>query len=69
MFAKSTKTVVAALVLAGTSLTFVANAHAAPVNTQSQAEQSYKKDRHNATDTNGKRPAPPPVVLPGDGRT
>ena len=69
MFAKSTKTVVAALVLAGTSLTFVANAHAAPVNTQSQAEQSYKKDRHNPTDTNGKRPAPPPVVLPGDGRT
>jgi len=55
--------------LAGTSLTFVANAHAAPVNTQSQAEQSYKKDRHNPTDTNGKRPAPPPVVLPGDGRT
>ena len=30
MFANSTKTLVAALVIAGTSLAFVANAHAAP---------------------------------------
>ena len=31
MFAKTTKTLVAALVLAGASITFVANASAAPV--------------------------------------
>ena len=52
MFAKPTKTVVAALVLAGTSLTFVANAHAAPVNTQSQAEQAWM-NRASNPNTNG----------------
>ncbi|HYS48212.1 MAG TPA: hypothetical protein VEM36_05470 [Xanthobacteraceae bacterium] len=51
MFAK---TLIAALVLAGTSLTFVASASAAPKQQgPSQAEQSYLSDRHNPTDTNG----------------
>ena len=47
MFAKPTKVLVAALVLAATSLTFVANAHAAPVNTQSQAEQTWMNRASN----------------------
>ena len=38
--------------LAGTSLTFVANAHAAPVNTQSQAEQTWM-NRASNPNTNG----------------
>src|SRR6266571_1056714 len=50
MFAK---TLIAALVLAGTSLTFVASASAAPKQQgPSQAEQSYLSDRHNPADTN-----------------
>jgi len=52
MFANSTKTLVAALVIAGTSLAFVANAHAAPVNTQSQAEQAWM-NRASNPNTNG----------------
>jgi len=54
MFAKSTKVLVAALVLAATSLTFVANASAAP--RQSgwwQADESYMRDRSDPTNTNG----------------
>ena len=51
MFAK---TLIAALVLAGTSLTFVASASAAPKQQGSwQAEQNYLMERHNPTDTNG----------------
>jgi hypothetical protein len=54
MFAKSTKILVAALVLAGTSLTFVANASAGPGrNGWSPGGESYMQDRGNATNTNG----------------
>jgi Spy/CpxP family protein refolding chaperone len=56
MFTKTTKTLVAALVLAGASITFVANASAAP-QPGSQAEQNWM-DRasnggHHTGDTNG----------------
>jgi hypothetical protein len=57
MFAKSTKVLVAALVLAATSLTFVANASAGPSSGQSGWSQgggeTYMRDRHDATNTNG----------------
>jgi hypothetical protein len=41
MFAKTTKTLVAALVLAGVSITFVANASAAPSKGPTQDELSW----------------------------
>jgi hypothetical protein len=69
MFAKITKTVIGALVLTSVSFAVTASAYSAPRQAPSQTDESYKKDRHNPTDTNGKPPAPPPVVLPGDGRT
>ncbi len=69
MFAKITKTVIGALVLTSVSFAVTATAYSTPRQAPSQTNESYKKDRHNPTDTNGKRPAPPPVVLPGDGRT
>jgi len=69
MFAKSTKTVVAALVLTSVSFAVTTSAYSAPRQAPSQTDESYRKDRHNPINTNGKRPAPPPVVLPGDGRT
>jgi|GraSoiStandDraft_60_1057301.scaffolds.fasta_scaffold467372_1 hypothetical protein len=69
MFAKITKTVIGALVLTSVSFAVTASAYSTPRQAPSQTNESYKKDRHNPTDTNGKRPAPPPVVLPGDGRT
>jgi hypothetical protein len=54
MFAKSTKVLIAALVLAGTSLTFVANASARPNHGAWQVGgESYLQDRHDATNTNG----------------
>jgi hypothetical protein len=54
MFAKSTKVLVAALVLAGASLAFVANASARPTQGGwSQGGESYLQDRHDATNTNG----------------
>jgi hypothetical protein len=54
MFAKTTKVVVTALVLAGTSLAFVANASAAAGQPGwSQSSDSYMKDRHDPTNTNG----------------
>jgi hypothetical protein len=54
MFAKSTKILVAALVLAGTSLAFVTNASAGPGrNGWSQGGESYMQERHDATNTNG----------------
>jgi hypothetical protein len=54
MFAKSTKVLVAALVLAGTSLTFVANASARPTQGGwSQGSDSYMQERHDPTNTNG----------------
>ena len=54
MFAKSTKILVAALVLAGTSLTFVANASAGPGrNGWSPGGESYMQDCGDATNTNG----------------
>jgi hypothetical protein len=53
MFAKTTKTLVAALVLAGASITFVANASAAPTpKGPSEAEQRWM-DRASNPDTNG----------------
>ena len=52
MFANSTKTLVAALVLAGTSLTLVANAHAAPRQAPTEAEQAWM-NRASNPDTNG----------------
>jgi hypothetical protein len=54
LFTKATKVLVAALVLAATSLTFVANASARPnQGGWSQGGQSYLQDRHDATNTNG----------------
>jgi len=52
MFAKTTKTLVAALVIAGTSLAIVANASAAPAKAPSQDEQSWMARASNP-DTNG----------------
>jgi hypothetical protein len=53
--AKSTKVLVAALVLAATSLTFVANASAGPrASGWSQGgTETYMRDRHDSTNTNG----------------
>jgi hypothetical protein len=54
MFTKSTKVLVAALALAVTSLTFVANASAGPGQRGGwQGGESYLQDRHDATNTNG----------------
>ena len=69
MFAKTKKAIIGALVLTSVSFAVSGSAYSTPRQAPSQTNDSYKKDRHNPTDTNGKRPAPPPVVLPGDGRT
>ena len=69
MFAKTTKAIIGALVFMSVSFAVTASAYSTPRQAPSQTNESYRKDRHNPTDTNGKRPAPPPVVLPGDGRT
>lgn len=53
MFTKITKTLVAALVLAGASMTFVADASAAPKRSHYQPEQSQFDYRGNAGNTNG----------------
>jgi Spy/CpxP family protein refolding chaperone len=54
MFAKTTKVLVTALLLVGTSLTLVASASAAPAQPGwSQPDESYMKDRHDPTNTNG----------------
>jgi len=55
MFAKSTKVLVAALVLAATSLTFVANASAAPGQPgwSQGGGETWMRERHDATNTNG----------------
>lgn len=54
MFAKSTKVLVAALMLAATSFAVVANASAAPKSGWSQrGDDSYMRERHDPTDTNG----------------
>jgi Spy/CpxP family protein refolding chaperone len=57
MFAKTTKTLVAALVLAGASVTFAANASAAPSQGSWQAEQNWmnraSNGGHHTGDTNG----------------
>jgi hypothetical protein len=50
MFTKTTKVLVAALALAGASITFAANASAAPAKGPSQAEQNWM-DRASAPDT------------------
>ena len=55
MFAKSTKVLVAALVLAATSLTFLANASAGPRDSgwNQGGTETYMHDRHDSTNTNG----------------
>jgi hypothetical protein len=57
MSVKPTKVLVAALVLAATSLTFVANASARPTGQSGYSQggygESYMRDRHDATNTNG----------------
>jgi hypothetical protein len=54
MFSKSSKVLVAALVLAATSLTFVANASARPTPGGWQGGgESYQQERHDPTNTNG----------------
>jgi len=55
MFAKSTKVLVAALVLAAASLTFVANASAAPGQPawSQGGGESWMRERHDPTNTNG----------------
>jgi hypothetical protein len=56
MFAKSTKVLVAALVLAATSLTFVANASARPSGQSGWYQggnETYMRERHDPTNTNG----------------
>jgi hypothetical protein len=50
MFTRTTKALIAALVLAGASITFVANASAVPAQRPSQAEQNWM-DRASAPDT------------------
>jgi hypothetical protein len=52
MFAKTTKTLVAALVLAGASITFVANASAAPSKGPAQDELSWM-NRASSPDAGG----------------
>jgi hypothetical protein len=52
MFAKTTKTIVAALVLAGASITFVASASAAPTKAPNQDELNWM-NRASNPDTNG----------------
>lgn len=54
MFAKSTKVLIAALVLAGTSLTSVANASARPYQGGWQGGiDTTPQERHDTTNTNG----------------
>ena len=58
MFTKSTKVLVAALVLAATSFTFVADASARPnqggwQGGWAQGNDSYMRDRSDPTNTNG----------------
>jgi hypothetical protein len=55
MFAKSTKVLVAALVLAATSLTLVADASARPTQSgwSQGGDEAYMRDRHDPTNTNG----------------
>ncbi len=54
MFTKSAKVLIAALVLAGTSLAFVANASARPNQGGWQAGgESFQQERHDPTNTNG----------------
>ena len=47
------KAVALALVLAGTSLSFIANAYAVPSKAPGWANEHYMQERHNPTDTNG----------------
>jgi hypothetical protein len=53
MFAKSTKVLVATLVLAATSLSLVANASARPNQGSWQGGESYMQERHDPANTNG----------------
>ena len=53
MFANSTKVVAAALVLAATSLGFLANASARPNQGGWQGGESFMQERHDPTNTNG----------------
>jgi Spy/CpxP family protein refolding chaperone len=56
MFTKCTKVLIAALVLAATSLAFVANASARPSQPggwYQGGNESYMRERHDPTNTNG----------------
>lgn len=54
MFTKSTKVLIAALVLAGTSLAFAADASARPNQGGWRAgNESFPQERHDPTNTNG----------------
>jgi hypothetical protein len=55
MFTKSTKVLVATLVFAATSLTFVANASAGPNRSGGWqgGGENYMRERHDPTNTNG----------------
>ena len=56
MFAKSTKVLAATLVLTATSLTFVAQAAAGPrvqPGWSQRSDDSYMRERHDPTNTNG----------------
>jgi hypothetical protein len=53
MLTKITKTLLAALVLAGVSTALVSNASALPVRGWNQGQDGYMQDRHNPADTNG----------------
>lgn len=47
------KAIALALVLAGASLSFVANASAVPPKAPAWGNAHYMQERHNPTDTNG----------------
>jgi hypothetical protein len=53
MFAKTTKAIVGALVLTSVSFALTASAYSVPRQAPSQTGESYMKERHNPTDTNG----------------
>lgn len=47
------KAIALALVLAGASLSFIANASAAPAKAPGWGNEHYMQERHDPTDTNG----------------
>ena len=53
MFAKTMKAIIGALVLTSISFAVTASAYSPPRQAPSQTDESYMKERHNPTDTNG----------------